>query len=312
MIVEMKRLLNLVSVFVLGSFFNISMAQQDEQSSLYMFNPLQYNSAYAGSRDEINFTGVVRSQWNGIKGAPQTQFLSFNSPIKAKNMALGLNMSNDQIGARNRTSFFGDYAYRLNFKNRRKLNLGLSVGGEQLVVDFQKLIASDPTETNYLSSFSQFNFNVGFGAYYYAEKFFLGASIPRLLETKLSNQSVVLSEQYTRRHYFLTGGYVFPLNSVIDLKTSFLVKVTQNAPITTDLNANLFFYKTLWIGAMYRHNSALGLNVAYQIKESLTFGYAYDFPINGLSSVQNMGAHEIMLNYSINGKNKPFGSPRYF
>ena len=113
-------------------------AQQDEQSSLYMFNPLQYNPAYAGSRGDLSITGVARSQWVGINGAPKSQFLSMNSPIKARNMALGFNLSNDAIGVKNRTSFYGDYAYTLNFDKDRRLNLGVSLGGEQFTVNYNK------------------------------------------------------------------------------------------------------------------------------------------------------------------------------
>lgn len=298
------------SIFLM--FSSLSYSQQDEQSSLYMFNPLQFNPAFAGSRGSLNAVAVVRSQWVGVKGAPKSQFVSLNSPIGLKNMALGMHISNDQIGARNRTSFYGDYAYTLRLGRGRNLNLGLSGGGEQMSVDFQKLIVDDPTETDYLTSFSQFNFNAGGGLYYYSSKFYLGFSVPRLFQSKLINQSVVLSDSYTKRHYFLAMGYVMPINSVIDLKTSFLAKVTENAPVTVDLNANLFFYKTLWLGAMYRFNESVGVNVAYQIKESLMFGYSYDYPINGLSSIRNLGSHEIMLNYNIPDKKKSFGSPRYF
>ena len=71
-----------LAFLMLLSFSAIS--QQDEQSSLYMFNPLQFNPAYAGSRGDLSVTGVVRSQWVGIKGAPKSQFLSMNSPLKKK------------------------------------------------------------------------------------------------------------------------------------------------------------------------------------------------------------------------------------
>lgn len=297
------------SWLILLSFTSIS--QQDEQSSLYMFNPLQFNPAYAGSRGDLSVTGVTRSQWVGIKGAPQSQFLSLNSPIKQKNMALGLNFSNDAIGAKNRTSFYGDYAYTLNFEKGRRLNLGVSAGGEQFTVNYNKLMAYDPTETDYLSSFSQMKFNAGAGLYYYTSKFYAGLGVPRLFQSGLKNSSVVLSDSYTKRHYFLSAGYVFKVNSVIDLKTSILLKMVANAPVTADLNANLFFYKKVWFGGMYRFNESVGVNIAYQIKESFMFGYAFDFPINGLSRVNNMGSHEIMLNYSFN-KNKVYGSPRYF
>jgi len=298
-----------LAFLMLLSFGAIS--QQDEQSSLYMFNPLQFNPAYAGSRGDLSVTGVVRSQWVGIKGAPKSQFISVNSPLKIKNMALGMHASNDAIGAKSRTSFYGDYSYTLNFKHFRKLNLGISGGAEQLAIDNSKLVANDPTDVKYLGTYSQLQGNAGVGLYYYTDKFFAGLSVPRLFETSLKNNSVELSEDFTRRHYFLTAGYVFPLNSVVDLKTSVLLKMVTNAPLTADINANLFFYKKLWIGAMYRLNESAGINIAFQLKEKLMFGYSFDFVTNGLSRINNSGSHEVMLNYSLNRK-KAFGSPRYF
>jgi len=73
----------------------------------------------------------------------------------------------------------------------------------------------------------------------------------------------------------------------------------------------LFFYKKFWIGGMYRLNESAGINIAFQIKEKLMFGYSFDFVTNGLSRISNSGSHEVMLNYSLNPK-KAFGSPRYF
>ena len=61
-------------------------AQQDAQSSLYLFNPLHFNPAYAGSRGSLNAVAIMRAQWVGVKGAPMSQFLSVHSPIYQKNM----------------------------------------------------------------------------------------------------------------------------------------------------------------------------------------------------------------------------------
>jgi len=308
-------MIRIIKLFFIGLILSLSfstIAQQDEQSSMYMFNPLQFNPAYAGSRGDMSVTAIVRSQWVGIKGAPKSQFVSFNSPLKYKNMGVGMHISNDMIGARNRTSFYGDYSYTLNFKNGNKLNLGVSFGGEQITVDFNKLIAKDMTETDYLTSLSQFKVNSGVGAYYFGDKFYAGISTPRMFQTRLEANGILLSDNFTKRHYFISAGYVHPINSVIDLKTSTLIKVSPNAPITVDVNANLFLYKKFWVGAMYRFNESVGVNIAYQLKESLMFGYAFDFPINGLSNLNNMGSHEIMLNYTISHKKKAFGSPRYF
>ena len=248
-----------------------AVSQQDEQSSMYMFNPLHFNPAYCGARGNLQAVGVFRAQWIGIEGAPRTQFLSVHGPISAKNMALGINLSNDKVGARNRTSFYGNYAYTLNFKNNnRKLNLGLSLGGDMMSVDYSKLKAKDPSETDYLSTFAKTTFNIGTGLYYHSAKFYVGLSIPRVLETKLKNSNIQLSNSYTKRHFFLSTGYVFKINSITDLKTSALVKMTPNAPVTIDLNANIYFYKTWWIGAMYRFNEAVGFNFMYQFNVKMT------------------------------------------
>lgn len=290
----------------------IGIGQQDEQNSMYMFNPLHFNPAYCGARGNLQAVGVFRAQWIGFEGAPQTQFLSVHSPISNKNMALGLNLSNDKIGARNRTSFYGNYAYTIRFKNgNRKLNLGLSAGGDMMAVDYAKLKAKDPNETDYLSTFAKTTFNVGAGLYYHSDKFYLGFSLPRVLDTKLKNSGIELSNAYTKRHFFLSSGYVFKLNSITDLKTSALVKMTVNAPLTVDLNASVYFYKTWWLGAMYRFNESVGFNFMYQLKESIMFGYAFDFPINGLSTVSKLGTHELMISFDLTNK-QTFGSPRYF
>lgn len=297
---------------VIGLFSLEASAQQDAQASMYAFNPLHFNPAYAGSRGNLNAVGVFRSQWVGIKGAPTTQFLSVHSPIPVNNMALGLNLTNDKIGARNRTSFFANYAYTLRFKNNSKLNFGISGGGDMMSLEYGKVLADDPTEVEYLKTFAKTTFNVGSGIYYHADRYYIGLSSPRLLETKLKANSVTLSDAYTKRHFFLAGGYVHPINTILDLKTSILLKVTPNAPMSADFNANLFLNKKWWFGAMYRYNESIGVNLAYQIKESFMFGYAYDFQINGLSRVSKMGTHEVMLSYDLNSKNKAYGSPRYF
>lgn len=75
-----NRLGVLLSVFISFNYF----AQQDEQSSLYMFNSLQFNPAYAGSRGALNATLIHRSQWVGLEGAPTTQFFFIAFSIREK------------------------------------------------------------------------------------------------------------------------------------------------------------------------------------------------------------------------------------
>lgn len=57
-------LLSLISIFMCtGSLI----AQQEPQFTLNMFNHMAVNPGYAGLRDAITVTGIMRQQWIGIK-----------------------------------------------------------------------------------------------------------------------------------------------------------------------------------------------------------------------------------------------------
>lgn len=299
-------------LLVLSSMYGIrTYAQTEEQSSLYMFNPLLFNPAYAGSRGTISFVGLARFQWVGIEGAPRSQFVSFHAPLVNQSLGLGLHLSNDRIGARNRTSAYGDIAYglKLNQKNHR-LAFGLSGGVDWQVYDYANLYTLDPGDPAYGYYASKVRPNFGAGLYYYGQRHFIGVSVPRLLRNRLNNTAI--GEDLQRRHIYVTGGYVFRLSSVVDFKPSALVKIVENAPLTFDVNANFLFYKTLWVGAMYRYKESVGLNMAVTIKEVFSFGYAFDYPVNSLRNVNQRGTHEIMLGFDLRTRKKPMLSPRYF
>lgn len=307
----MKNIKSILALLLLLTGITGLKAQQEEQNSMYFFNPLQFNPAYAGSRGNFHAVGIGRFQWVGVKGAPMTQFLSMHAPLLRQNLGLGMHISNDKIGARNRTSAFADAAASVKLNKRgHRLNFGLSAGVDYQTANFTNLYANDQTEDVYLNSYAKALFNVGAGLYYFGERFYAGFSVPRLLQPDQKDNGISLGLQ--KRHYFITGGYVFKLNSVLDFKPSTLVKITEGAPVTFDMNASFFMYKTLWLGAMYRYHESAGVNLGIVIKNNVMLGYAFDFPVNGLNRVNQFGTHEIMLSIDLKRKGKNFGSPRYF
>lgn len=307
----MKKLGLTVSLIILSLCRADVFGQTEEQASLYMFNPLLFNPAYAGTRGSINLVAGGRFQWVGFDGAPRSQFLSFSAPVVGQSLGLGFHLSNDQIGARSRTSAFADISYsiKLNRKNHR-LAFGMSGGADWQVYNFSRLYTTDPDDPAYGYYASRVRPNFGAGLYYYGERHYLGISVPRLLRNRLGNQTI--GENLQRRHLYVTAGYVFKINSVIDFKPSTLVKISENAPLTFDLNANFLFYKTLWVGAMYRFHEAVGLNMAVMIKNTVTIGYAFDFPVNGMMNARQGGSHEVMVGFDLRTKKKAVRSPRYF
>lgn len=296
----------LLAVTLLQSGF----AQQDPQSSMYFFNPLAFNPAYAGSRGTVSVNAIHRSQWVGINGAPMTQFLSVHMPFKSQSIGVGLHVINDKIGSRTSQSIYADFSFavRLNRKEDR-IAFGVSGGVDLNQFNFNGLVVNDPTDINYLNTFSGANPNFGLGIYYYGQRHYVGVSVPRLLENGLSNSSSSTASQ--SRHYYVAAGYVFKLNSVIDLKPSLLLKITENAPFTFDLNASFFLYERFWVGGMYRFNESAGLNLAYQIKDFMYIGYAFDYPYNNLRT-NNFGSHEVVLGFDLMKKKRSVVGPRYF
>jgi type IX secretion system PorP/SprF family membrane protein len=304
----MKKVIGIL--FIVFIFSNTGWSQQDPQSSLYFFNPLAFNPAYAGSRGSVSINAVHRSQWVGINGAPMTQFLSFHMPFRSQSIGVGLHVVNDKIGSRTSQSIFADFAFaiRLNRKEDR-LSFGVSGGVDLNQFNFNGLVVTDPTDINYLNSFSGASPNFGLGIYYYGKRHYIGASVPRLLESGLSNSSSSTASQ--SRHYYLAAGYVFKLNSVIDFKPSVLLKITENAPFTLDVNANFFLFERFWVGGMYRFHESAGMNIAYQFKDLFYIGYAFDYPFNDLRT-NNFGSHEVVLGFDLRKGKKSVIGPRYF
>lgn len=286
-------------------------AQQDEQMSLYMQNPLYYNPAYAGSRQSLSFVSLARFQWVGFSGAPMSQWFSVHSPIVGNNLGVGAHFVNDNIGSRNRTAAYADISasIRLNKKGSR-LAAGLSGGADFMSFDFSNLNVTDINDPYYGQRFSSTKPNLGAGLYYYSDRHYIGISSPRLFEAKIDNATTLIST-LNKRHFFFAAGTVFDLNSVLKLKPSTMIKYTPEAPLTMDFNVSLLMYDKLWFGTMYRYNESVGISAIVKIKNCLQVGYGYDFPVNGLMNYQS-GSHEVLLTYDFTFKKVIYNSPRYF
>src|SRR5690606_14585162 len=88
----------LIPFLFLGISLQSLWAQQDAQYTQYMYNTMSVNPAYAGSRGQLSFAGLYRSQWVGLDGAPETFTLNLHSPIRNSRLGYGISIVNDNIG----------------------------------------------------------------------------------------------------------------------------------------------------------------------------------------------------------------------
>lgn len=307
---------NRLSILALGICFvminTTAEAQQETQHSMYFFNPVLLNPAYAGSQEALQITATARDQWTGLKGAPKTQVLSLHSPLRTEKIGVGFTVLNDELGITKNTGVYLDLAYsiKVNKKNNR-LAFGVKAGMDFFRQDFSKLRINDNTDEIYMDGFNYRKnlFNVGAGIYYYGKRHYLGISTPRLVKNKINLASDQKALQ--ENHYYFFGGIVIKLNPAINMRPSFIVKYVNNAPLSIEGNLSFLFYDKVWIGAMYRHKAATGLNIMYNINQNLRIGYAYDYQLTSLQKF-SQGSHEIMISYDLRTKAKGYKSPRYF
>lgn len=287
-------------------------AQQDAQYTQYMYNPMNVNPAYAGSRDVLSIFGMHRTQWVGLEGAPTTNVFSIHSPLKNERIGLGLSVVNDKIGPSSENSISVDFAYRIPFSEESVLSFGLKGTANLLNIDYTKLDIYDPTDPQLQNNIdNRFSPNVGAGIYWYSNKYYVGLSVPNFLETKHydDNNSEALAKE--RLHYYFMSGYVFDINENIKFKPAFLSKFVSGSPLQLDLTANFMFNEKFILGGAYRWDAAVSILAGFQISKKLLIGYSYDMDTTKLANY-NSGSHEIFLRYELFKNSLKVINPRFF
>ncbi len=309
----MRRII-LILVIILSSI--LVQGQQDAMFTHYAFNTLAINPAYAGTRNALTVTALHRSQWVGFPGAPLTQTLTMHTPIFTDNTGLGLSLINDKIGPTNTTSFYADFSYKIKINDKSWLSFGLKGGVNLRKIDLTDLRTTESYDPSLLSDVrSELLPNFGFGIYYLSQRYYLGLSIPKLLENNFKENEVKGSVNLggESKHYFFIAGAVFDISDNIMFKPTGFLKFVSGAPLEGDITANFIFSERFRIGGMFRTGAAFGLLAGLNITPQLELGYSYDWSFTNTTGKYNSGSHEIMLRYDFIFKDqRKIRSPRYF
>lgn len=288
-------------------------AQQDPMYTQYMHNPQTINPAYVGSNEMLSFMMLNREQWVGLDGAPKSRTFSMNAKLNYFRVGTGFSFINDELGPIQQNSFYADFAYHLRINEVSHLSFGLKAGFDMMQVNLMSVKLNQFNDDAFESNFNQdFILNFGFGAYWYNPRYYLGLAIPRMLQNKYDDNTVSTSKVgYKERHYFFTGGYIYPINRNVKLRPSILSKIVFNAPISIDLSLQCILQDKIWIGASHRFGDSMSFMLQYQVADRWRIGYSFDMTESELRKY-NSGTHEIMLAFDIRLKNKKIMTPRYF
>jgi len=289
----------------------VSHAQQDSQFTQYMYNTVNVNPAYAGSRGALSLFGLHRTQWDNVEGAPTTNAFSLNTPINESNIGLGLSFVNDKIGPTTENGISVDVSYTVQTSETWKLSFGIKGTGNFFNLNVNELDFKDNAERAEIQNLNKFTPNIGAGLYLHSDKAYIGLSVPNFLanKQKFNNREVAVYEE--KMSYYLIGGYVFDLSSNVKFKPAILAKAVAGAPIQGDVSANFMIYEKLVLGAAYRWDAAVSGMAGFQITDGLFIGYAYDYDTTNLNNYSK-GSHEVFLRYELFNNFNKIISPRFF
>ncbi|NNC94728.1 MAG: type IX secretion system membrane protein PorP/SprF [Chitinophagales bacterium] len=301
-------------------------SQQDAEYSMYMFNGLYINPAYAGSKEVVHLSALYRHKWVGVEGAPRTGSFSIHTPMKRNQYALGLTMTNDRLGLTDMNSVYLTYAYRIKAGDDTKISLGIQGGFTHYIANNTEVNAADPE--NYDPTFSVddklFLPNFGFGIYVYSKRYYVGLSTPHLLNNSLNDKLVLnasdnVARQY--KHYLAAAGLVIGKDeATVKFKPSVFLKYVNASPLSLDVNLSLLIKDRFWVGGSYRfagdadnyvYGNAVIAMMEFKVTPQLMMGYAYDYNLSRLGEF-NTGTHEFMVSYEFGFDKARFVTPRYF
>ena len=254
-----------IVIFVLILTASASFAQQDAQFTQYMYNTINVNPAYAGSRGVMSIFGLHRTQWVGLEGAPVTNALSLNTPIGDSNVGIGLSAINDRIGPTVENTFSADVSYTIQTSETFKLSFGVKATGNFFNLDSSQLTPDQQNDPS-LVSYNKFSPNMGAGLYLHSDKSYIGVSVPNFIQTnRYDSDNVAIFKE--RINYYFIAGHVFDLSPNIKFKPALLTKLVTGSPLQVDASANFMFFEKFVIGAAYRWDAAVSVLAGFQVTD---------------------------------------------
>ncbi|GAB4010477.1 type IX secretion system membrane protein PorP/SprF [Spirosoma migulaei] len=322
----MIRTLYVYALLLLTIAVPTAQAQQDPQFSLYMYNPLYYNPAAAGSEGVTRLQLTHRTQYLGYQtigngdgsAAQSSQLLSFNMPLAKIKSGIGIYALNDKYGPSINQAVQVSYAYRLALKNGT-LALGVQAGMFNRGLDFSQFRATDPNDPLIPTGrINQFKPDIGAGVYYNTTDYWIGVSMTHLNQATYSYVSGYSTDVSEPKAY-ISAGYRLGLGYNIDIQPSVLVQYSTKQGMTgsvASVNIVGTYDNRIWAGIGYRLKDAAMATVGINLmrNNALRVGYSLDVTTSG-TQIKSPTSHEIIVGYALpapDARKKPIvRTPRF-
>ena len=300
--------------FLVCFITRVGLAQQDPMYSMYMFDKMLINPAFAGSSHWVVASVKYRDKLSGLNGRPSTQTFNIHSPIQKKHIGVGFKVVKDKIAILSTLNAAVNFSYHLNVAGG-KLSAGLEIGVYNRKIDYQKLIYQ--TRGDELIPFESQSSTIpdaAWGLYYQKKQYYFGFSKYHLIKSTFKDGGVANSNSKLYNHFYLLAGNVFMINKYWTIEPSMLLKIQPSSAVQLDVNSMVYYQEKFGIGLQYRTGDAIVGILRINILENLKLSYSYDYILSKLSKY-TQGGHEILLSYGIKLAPPPVQKethPRYY
>ena len=272
----------------------------------YQHQELFINPAYTGSHGVFSGAVSVQMQMVGFDKAPNTQRLQLHSPLVNNTMGLGLSFQHEMYGVTRNFALSAHYAYKIKM-DKGILSLGLQMGFTTMQERYAELETPIPDPLFAENTQPLWGFSSGVGAYYYDSLFYIGLSIPQLIDNSLITAERKLANKlnFEKTPIYLTGGYVFTLSRDFKLKPAALFSYSSYRGFGYNVNLTSYYKNKCWLGAIARYNKQAGGFVGVNIENYVNIGYM--FTVNygsAFSKVSQSAIHEISIAVMLSPKNE--------
>lgn len=297
------------------------MAQDHPHYTMFMYNKLIYNPAYAGNKNMLSVNAAYRNQWTGIDGAPRNYSVAVDGPVGSymktfRPVALGLSLSNESVGVTDNTNIMAYYAYRIRL-SKTILSFGVQAGASLYSANFSALSANQQGDAALMNNINNaFLPNAGVGVFWSGERFYAGVSVPNLIENYYDKETNALTNSRARqmRSYYASGGYIIPITEDFKLQPQVMVRYAGNdkfqQPVNADFNLSFVFFNRLMLGATYRTDNTIDGIAHLQVTKRINIGYSYGYATSQLEQFNN-GTHEIVLGLDFVRDLNKYVNPRF-
>lgn len=297
--------------FLLAVLFYLNVhsvfAQQQWLNSQYMFNLYDVNIAYAGNHRTSSIAVRHRSQWIGVNGAPQSQWISWHSPLLRERLGMGVQVQRESIGLREQLMARSSCAYKVR-TSKGLLSFALAGAFFSQRAKVSEIVARDKQDElwdNGALQSSSFSIDAGF--MYTSRRWFAGTEWQHLNRARLNWSDASLARWFV--HGTMVAGYYVPLSKGHLLCFSALARYQEGSLWQAEMHGAFYWRNILQCGLGYRLDNGFTTFLQVQGNEHLRIGYSYDFPM-GVGPSNHSGSHELFLGLTLGSSPSP--SIRYF